>query len=490
MGIVINQSFKNTLILFLGFSIGGLNVLFLFTHFLDKDYYGLITFLLSAANIILPLMVFGMQHTIVKFYSSYREKKMQDGFLITSLLLPLLVIIPLGIFGMFTYEYIADLISVQNPIIKKYTYLIFLVSIFMGYFEVFYAWTKVQFQSVVGNFIKEVFVRLMTSILLIAVYLGWLTNEQFIYAVVGVYFLQMIIMFLYAITVYKPIFKLVIPTNIKEILSFSTYIIMAGSAGTILLEIDKFMIPQMRQIAEVAYYSVAIYIATVVALPTRAMQQIITPITAKELNNNNISEVEKLYKSSSINLLIIGGLLFLLINLNLNEMYSIINKPEFANGFWIVLFISMAKLYEMALGTGNAIIANSNYYRIYFYLSLAMALAVIFLNKWLINLMGIDGAAIATFLVVFIFNSIKICFIQLKFNLQPFSINSLKLVLLTTILLLLFLKIEFPFNPFISIFLKSAILSIGYFLVVYFWKISAEFNGFINKTIKTYLKIG
>ncbi|MDP2088951.1 MAG: oligosaccharide flippase family protein [Flavobacteriaceae bacterium] len=487
MGIVIKQSFKNTLIIFLGFAIGGLNVLFLFTHFLDKDYYGLITFLLSAANIVLPLMVLGMQHTVVKFYSSYRDKELQDGFLITSLLLPLLVIIPVGIFGMFAYEYMADLISVQNPIIKKYTYLIFLVSIFMGYFEVFYAWTKVQFQSVVGNFIKEVFVRFMTSILLMAVYFGWLTNEQFIYAVICVYFLQVLVMFLYAITVYKPKFKLVIPPNIKEILSFSAYIIMAGSAGTILLEIDKFMIPQMKQIAEVAYYSVGIYIATVVALPTRAMQQIITPITAKELNENNLSEVEKLYKSSSINLLIIGGLLFLLINLNLADMYLIINKPEFANGFWIVLFISMAKLYEMALGTGNAIISNSAYYRIYFYLSLAMALAVIFLNKWLIGLLGIDGAAIATFLVVFLFNTIKIFFIRLKFDVQPFSINSVKMVLVTTILLLLFLKVEFTFNPFISIILKSSIIGILYFIIVYFWKLSAEFNGFVNKIIKTCL---
>ncbi|MCM2302463.1 MAG: oligosaccharide flippase family protein, partial [Flavobacteriaceae bacterium] len=474
-------------VLFLGFAIGGINVLFLFTHFLDKDYYGLITFLLSAANLMLPLMVLGMQHTIVKFYSTYREKELQDGFLVTSLFLPLLVIIPVGIFGTFAYEYIADLISVQNPIIKKYTYLIFLVSIFMGYFEVFYAWTKVHFQSVVGNFIKEVFVRIMTSILLIAVYLGWLTNEQFIFAVVGVYFLQTIIMFLYAITVYKPKFELVIPPNIKEILAFSGYIIMAGSAGTILLEIDKFMIPQMRQIAEVAYYSVGIYIATVVALPTRAMQQIITPITAKELNYNNLGEVGKLYKSSSINLLVIGGLLFLLINLNLADMYLIINKPEFANGFWIVLFISMAKLYEMALGTGNAIIANSVYYRIYFYLSLAMALTVIFLNKWLIGLMGIDGAAIATFLVVFIFNTIKIVFIKAKYGVQPFSMNSAKLVFLTIVMLFIFFKVEFNFNPFISIILKSGIIGFLYVGIVYFWKISAEFNGFIDKTIKTYL---
>lgn len=486
MGIVINQSFKNTLVLILGFAIGGVNVLFLFTHFLDKDYYGLITFLLSAANIILPLVVFGMQHTIIKYFYGFSEKKQRDGFLVSSLLFPLAIIIPIAIFGSIAYESISDWISVKNPIIKNYTHLIFLVAIFMGYFEVFYAWTKVQFQSVIGNFIKEVFVRICTSFLLIAVYLKWLTNEQFIYAVVFVYFLQVAIMFFYAITIYKPKFKLIIPDNIKEILSYSVYIIMAGSAGTILLEIDKFMIPQMRQIAEVAYYSVGIYIATVVSLPTRAMQQIITPITAKGLNDNNMVEVGSLYKSSSINLLVIGGLLFLLINLNLTDMYLIINKPEFANGFWIVLFISMAKLYEMALGTGNAIIANSAFYRIYFYLSLAMALAVIFLNKWLIGLLGIDGAAIATFLVVLIFNTIKIFFIRSKYDVQPFSMNSVKLVLLITVILLLFLKVEFSLNPFLSIILKSGIIAILYFIIVYFWKISVEFNGFINKTIKTY----
>lgn len=262
---------------------------------------------------------------------------------------------------------------------------------------------------------------------------------------------------------------------------------MAGSAGTILLEIDKFMIPQMRQIAEVAYYSVGIYIATVVALPSRAMQQITTPITAKELNNNNLSEVEKLYKSSSINLLVMGGLLFLLINLNLADLYLIINKPEFANGFWIVLFISMAKLYEMAMGIGNAIIVNSAYYRINFYVSIAMAIAVVFLNKWLIELLGIDGAAIATFLVVFIFNTLKIFFVKLKFDVQPFTINSVKLVFVTTILLLLFLRVEFAFNPFISIILKSGIIGILYVGIIYFWKISAEFNGVINKNIRKFI---
>ena len=101
MGIVLKQSFNITLILFLGFAIGGINVLFLYTHFLHEDYFGLITFLLSTANIIMPLLVFGMQHTIIKFYSSYKTKKEQDSFLMTTLILPMLIIIPLAFVGVF-----------------------------------------------------------------------------------------------------------------------------------------------------------------------------------------------------------------------------------------------------------------------------------------------------------------------------------------------------------------------------------------------------
>ena len=182
-------------------------------------------------------------------------------------------------------------------------------------------------KSVFGNFIKEVFGRLCVSFLLFAVYLKLLNAEEFIYAVVFVYFLRMVIMKIYAFHLYFPKIQWIgFPRNIKEILSFSMYIILAGSAGTILLEIDKFMIPQMKQIAEVAYYSVGVYIASVIGIPSRAMQQIINPITAKALNSNNLEEVDDLYRKSSLNLLIVGGLLFLLINVNITELYQIINK--------------------------------------------------------------------------------------------------------------------------------------------------------------------
>ena len=165
MGIVFKQSFHNTLVLFLGFTIGGLNVLFLYTHFLEAEYFGLITFLLSTANIIMPLLVFGLQHTIIKFFSSYHHKQERDNFLLTVVLLPMLIIIPMAILGTIFYHQIAAFLARENMIIEKYTYTIFFTAIFMGYFEVFYAWSRVQMKSVFGNFVKEVFARICVSIL-------------------------------------------------------------------------------------------------------------------------------------------------------------------------------------------------------------------------------------------------------------------------------------------------------------------------------------
>jgi O-antigen/teichoic acid export membrane protein len=482
MGIVFKQSFNNTLILFLGFTIGGINVLFLYTHFLEAEYFGLITFLLSSANMIMPLLVFGMQHTIIKFFSAYQHKEEQDGFLLTAVLLPMLIIIPLSVIGVLFYHQIAEYLARENIIIEKYTYTIFFTSIFMGYFEIFYAWSRVQMKSVFGNFIKEVFARICISFLLLAVYLDWINSEQFVYAVVIVYLLRMIIMKMYALYIYLPEIKWTgLPKNIKEILSFSLYIIMAGSAGTILLEIDKFMIPQMKHIAEVAYYSVGVYIASVIGIPSRAMQQIINPITARELNNGNLGEVKSLYEKSSLNLLIVGGLLFLLINTNIQDLYEIIDKPEYSVGIYVVLVISISELIKLSLGTNGAILTNSSYYRILFYYAIGMAVSVVILNRILIVYMGIQGAALATLIVVFIFSLLRIFYVNMKMKMQPFGSKTGLLLIVIAALFLVFYFIPLPFNAYLNILIRSCLVIAVFITLVIKLKLSAEMNQIFNK---------
>lgn len=485
MGIVLNQSFKNTLILILGFAIGGINALYLYIHYLnDEDYYGLIIFLLSTANILLPVISFGMQHSVIKFFSSYNDKDNQDRLLSWSLIIPMLVITPLAIAGILGYEKITLWLSGKNNIIENYTYLIFLIAIFMGYFEVFYAWTKVQLNSVFGNFVREIFARVCASILLIAVFFKWINPQQFVYAIAIVYFLRMLIMLGYALRIYVPKFSLKKPEKFTEIIRYSIYLIVAGSAATILLEIDKFMIPQMEQIAKVAYYSVGIYIASVVAIPSRAMQQITNPLVAKFLNNNELGEVDKLYKQSSINLLIVGGLLFLLINLNIIDMYKIINRPEYAVGVLIVLLISISELLKLILGINGTILVNSKYYRVFFYFSIAMAATVIILNKILIKKMGIDGAALATLITILVFNFYRFWYIKRKFNMQPFTSKTLLVIVIITLLYLGGIYITFSSIPLLNIILKSVLITIVYAVLMLVFKASDDINGLVQNLLR------
>lgn len=352
----------------------------------------------------------------------------------------------------------------------------------MGYFEVFYSWSKIQLQSVFGNFIKEIFARACVTILLCLVYFKVINDEQFIYIMVLVYFVRMLIMLFYALSVYTPKFIFKLPENIKEILSYSFYIIMAGSAATIVLEIDKTMIGgTLPNIAKVAYYSVGIYIASVVAIPSRAMQQIINPITAKELNNNNMVEVASLYKKSSINLLVAGCLLFLLINLNVKDLYEIINKPQYSVGVLIVLIISVSEIIKLAIGTNGAILTNSKYYKAFFYFAIAMSLSVIFLNKWLIGALGINGAALATLIVVAVFSLFKVWYLHKKMQMQPFTVQTIKVLLITGALFVGFYFWNFPFHPIINIVLKTILLTALYGFFVLKLSISDDISEVLRK---------
>lgn len=484
MGIVTSQSFKNTLSTYIGFGIGALNTLFLYTYFISDVYYGLVAFMLSTANIIMPLMAFGAHNTIIKFYSAFKTKNSLNSFLTLMLLLPLALIIPIGLIGCFTYEAIGELLSQKNPIVKDYVWYIFVSAIAMAYFEVFFAWSKTQLQTVFGNFMKEVFHRIGVMLLLFAVYFKWLDVEQFIVGIVVVYILRMLIMKLYAFTVRFPVIKFCRIEGLNAILKYSSLIIVAGSIATIILDIDSFMLGMYIPIQEVAYYGVGIYIATVIVVPSRSMQQILQPLTAQYLNDKNKVALKDLYIRSSQTLFIIGGFIFLIIIININTLYLLIPE-EFSGGLFVVFMVGIAKLYDCLMGCNNVVLFNSDYYRVVLLFGVILTVLTVFLNILFIPMFGINGAAFATFLAISVYNSIKIYFVKIKFDMIPFNRDTAKVLLLIVFSVLFFYFWEFPFHPIISIGLKTLLASVIYVLTILKLNVSED----ISLVIKKYLKI-
>lgn len=484
MGIVLNQSFKNTVSTYAGFGIGAINTLFLYTNFLTDKYYGLVAFLLSAANIMMPFMAFGVHNAIIKYYSTFKTKNSINSFLTLMLFLPFVFIIPAFFIGLFSYEGISNLLSNENNIAGNYLWHIFVLAIAMAYFEIFFAWSKVQLKTVFGNLMKEIFHRVATMMLLFLVYLDWLSAEQFIIALVVVYVVRMLIMKFYAYSVRFPKLRFETVTGFSSIIKYALLMIVAGSVAMLILDIDKFMIGLMLEnIEQVAYYSVAIFIATVIAVPQRSMHQIMMPLTAKYLNDKDMSSLEDLYKRSSISLLVVSGFIFLLIILNINELYKILPE-EFTGGLFVVLIVSLAKLYDNSLGNNNAILFNSDYYKMVLFFGVLLAVLAIVLNFIFIPIYGIEGSALATFLAIMVYNTIKIVFVRQKLNMQPFSISTFKTVVLLTLITLAMYFWEFPFHPIINIALKSGVI-----LIVYFWLVlKLNISEDISIQIKKYLK--
>jgi O-antigen/teichoic acid export membrane protein len=484
MGIVTSQSFKNTITTYLGFGIGALNTLFLYTYFISDQYYGLVAFILSTANIMMPLMAFGVHNTIIKFYSTFKTKNSLNSFLTLMLFLPLLLIIPIGLIGCFTYEAIGELISQKNPIVKDYVWYIYVTAIAMAYFEVFFAWSKTQLQTVFGNFMKEVFHRVGVMLLLFAVYFQWINVDEFILGVIGVYILRMIIMKLYAYSVKFPVLKFYKIENIGAILKYSSLIIIAGSIATVILDIDSFMLGLYIPIEKVAYYGVAIYIATVIVVPSRSMQQILQPLTAQYLNDNNKVALKDLYVRSSQTLFVIGGFIFLIIVLNINQLYELI-PDEFSGGLIVVFLVGVAKLYDCLMGCNNVVLFNSDYYRVVLLFGVLLTILTVFLNMLFIPMFGINGSAFATFLAISIYNTIKIYFVKKKFNMMPFTIDTGKVCVLIIVSIVLFYFWEFPFHPIINIALKTMLVTLLYVLVILKLNVSED----ISLVIKKYLRL-
>lgn len=485
MGIVLNQSLKNTIITYIGFGIGGINTIYLYPVFLGATYYGLTNYILSSANVIMPLFAIGMQNTLVKFYSQYETNEERSRFLSFTVLFPILIIIPLLLLGLFFYEDILYFLSKKNIIVKHYVWFIPFIGLCMAYFEIFYAWLRVHMHSVFGNFIKEVGLRLASLFLLVAIYYKFISIEGFVYATAAVYFIALLVTMFYAFSIQKPVFQFTIPHNTRAILVYSFYIILSGSVANLLLDGDKMMLNQYMDLGNIAYYSVATYIALVISVPSKAMYQIVYPITAKLMHEEKHEEMNELYKKTSINLQVVGGYVMLCIFVNISQLYEMIPE-EYRGGIPVVFMIGLSKYFDLILGNNNAIIFNTKYYRAVLFLGVVLVFLTVVLNMIFIPIYGILGSAFATLLSITFYSLAKLIFVMKRLDLYPFTKQTLYSMVLTFFLFLAFYFWEFPVNQIIAIGLKSILVSVAYVYLNYKFKISIQINDVIDGLLKKF----
>ncbi|MBT7695546.1 MAG: oligosaccharide flippase family protein [Cryomorphaceae bacterium] len=486
MGIVVRQSFLNLISIGIAFLIGAVNTLYLYPTFLGSKLQGLIIALLAISNLLQPFISFGTQHAVIRYYSKYTKKTDKDGLLTLSIIIPLVIVILFAPIFYAYYDEIRQFLFQNDQSLSQYAYVILFVAVSTSFFEVFYSWLRVKLKSVFGNFLKELYPRLLISFLLISYSYGVLDFENFVLFLIYGYYLRLLIIIIYSFYINKPRISLSFKSDFKEVFKYCLLIFLSGAASSIILDIDKSMLSSILTVENVAYYSVAVFIAAVIEIPGRAMFQILSPVVADAINKKHFKKLEGLLKKSSTNLVLVASLFFLLINLNLDDFYEMLNQDGYSIGIPIVIIVSFGKLYSMSIGCINNIISNSKYYYYTFWFSLLSSVLAVVLNIYLITDYGIVGAAYATLIVIIIMNSLKLYLIKVKFNIQPYSKDTVKIIVLSIIGFVIFSNLKLDFQPVLNIIIKSSLILILYTLSAYIFRLSDDVNIFIDKFNKNW----
>jgi O-antigen/teichoic acid export membrane protein len=246
----------------------------------------------------------------------------------------------------------------------------------------------------------------------------------------------------------------------------------------------------MGGLSTTAIFDINSRMAIMISIPRNVIAAIAAPILAQAWNRNDRENIQDIYQKSSLNLLLIGCVLFLLIWCNLDFIYTIIPRHEiYEAGRWVVLMVGLSKIIDMGTGLNSEVLINSKYYRydLIFYIILAVGLVVG--NLILIPIYSYNGAALASLLALAGYNVLKFGFIWWKLDLQPFDVRSLGILIVSVLIYLVVSQIPvIEGSPLIAwllnVGIRSAAIGGLFILAVTKFKLSPDISELVTNWFK------
>ncbi len=482
MGIVRKQSVQNSIYFYIGLIFGTVSTIILYPNAFNEypEHLGLLQIIVAYSIVISTFSFLGTPKTLIRFFPVIKEKG-QLYFL--SLITPLIgFILSLLVYFLFKQQ-IFELLNASELLKDNFFYIILLV-FFIGFYDVLTAISRSFLSAAAPIFINEVFLKVYSMLALLLHWFGYVDFTTFLKIYLFGYFFKFAILFL--IQWKNDRFSLAFSLNdlkLKEISSFGLFVFVGGASVIIVTRLDMMMIGSMLDLEQVAFYTVAFFIGNAIKVPGKSIAAISSPLVAKALEKQDYKETQTLYTKSSINQLIIAGVLFLCIWLNIDDIFSLL-PAKFQGGKWVVFYISIAQLFNMITGINGTIIVNSKYYRYDLYTNVILVLATVATNYFLILKYGIDGAAMATAISISLFNLIRLILIKVKMNMHPFSLQTIKTILL---LFVMFFALDFLPNSsyaFVDIIWKSIVVFILVIPAIMYFKLSEDINKLIIEVRK------
>lgn len=432
MGKVAKQSIQTTIFSYLGVVIGYVNVLWLYPYALDASQLGAFRTIQDLGLLFVPFAQLGVGHGITRFFPQLKSN--QSAFLSYGLVFSMagFAVVSMVFLGFKTQ--IIELFAVNSPEVVDFFGIVLLITLFALLSSIFDAYSRSFVKVAVPTLIREVFLRLLTGVLVGTYLLKWISFPQVMQGLVAVYgfaFLGVLVYLLWLGVLTLDFRWNIFPQGFRtSFIQFSLVTFLATAASTLIMKIDSIMVSSMISLEANAIYTIAFSMALVIELPRRALSQVVMPVIADHFAKGNHDEINKLYKQVSNRQLYVCLLLFIGLWANLDSLYHFIpNREIYEAGKYVVLLIGLGKLLDVVFSVNGEILVFSRHYHFNLIATIGMSILIIVLNYLMIPRYGIEGAAIASVAVMFLYNLAKYLFLKIKLGFDPFSKETVKIIL-------------------------------------------------------------
>ncbi|MCB0478270.1 MAG: polysaccharide biosynthesis C-terminal domain-containing protein [Crocinitomicaceae bacterium] len=492
MGIIQKQAIQSTILSYLGTLFGFLNLSILMPKILSIEEIGLLSVVNSLTKIFAVVFTLGGPLVALNLFNKYKNPKSNhNGFLSLLTFLSLLgIIVGLGIYFLF-HDFIVT--NKETQAYKFFTLAFVIIFIFRLLFLNFDAYLRINRKTVIGVLLERFLAKILFSISLIALLLGMINFDGIFISNIIVMSLPGFIILFYLISQKEKFFnwenKRRYAVRYKKIIGLSVFGVIGGTGAMFMMEIDRIMVNNMVGLGATGIYSTMFFFGLFIATPADNIKRIAATIIAESWKSKDLDNINDIYKKSALNLLISGAYLFMGIWFSMDYLLDFLPK-EFATGKYIVFFIGLAQLIELATGVNAEILVSSKHYKMNTWFIATLIGVVAGLNYIFIPIDGIIGAAYSSMISIAFVNLLRFLYLKRKYNFTPFSKSFVQALFISLIIygiMSLIPKIPIDFfgklNPAIGILINGGILTILFWPGIYFSKVSPDINTLIDKLL-------
>ncbi|MDE1190700.1 MAG: polysaccharide biosynthesis C-terminal domain-containing protein [Arachidicoccus sp.] len=483
MGIVRKQSTYSTLLTYIGFLIGALNTLWLLPHYVSQDAFGLTRLMIDFALFFSALSTLGSLNGLYKFNPFYRAYLPPDDndlpflTLLACLSGSILFIIASLIFK----DFLARKFGNNSPLFVANYKLVIPFTVSYTCIMLLEAYCWIIKKTVISNFVKELFFRLTTTILILLYACHVISLERF-FALFSLSYIPSIIILAYLIFTNNNIILCTKISSVtkrlyKRILVFISFHFSGMLIAILPNTIDGIFIAGLSAngLESLAVYSIPKYLIATLEVPQRSMMGISVALISEAWKNRDKNKIAELYRKTSLNLLVIGIVLFGLIYVNIDNLVRFLGK-DYVLIKQICLIAGIAKIIDMGMGMNAQILSLSKYWRFDFYTSASFIIVNIILDIFLIKMYGPIGAAYAGAIALIFYNLIRFFYLWKFFKMQPFTSKSLLAVILGLVAFFATYFIPYLNNIFTDTVVRTIVFCLLYIPGVLFFRISEDIN--------------